>query len=200
MTIAPLLLLLPCLAAGAPAGGAATARPATAYRFDGFKLGDTYSQVMARKPYDGPCDNDPTDNQKRRFMVYGGLPCRGSTFPESTTVMFFVRMGAPRSYAEPIQAFGFLHGQYFRKRSDFPIHPGDTVAQAIKVFGTALGTMTIQRKRAALTVHRFKGDVQVLASGTTVRGIVVGPMPTDPANEQWRDVMQMYDRYTPQAP
>ena len=43
----------------------------------------------------------------------------------------------------------------------------------------------------------FAGDVYVLCIGRKIIGFVMGPMPPDPENEQWRGLMQMYDRYTP---
>ena len=66
-------------------------RDASSYKFDGFKLGSSYfTEVMSRPPYENPCDDDPVDNESRRCMIYGALPCRGRSFPEHTTVIFFL--------------------------------------------------------------------------------------------------------------
>ncbi len=67
---------------------------------------------MKRAPYKSPCDNDPIDKRKRRFMVYGALPCRNRTFPQQTTVMFYLRHSKTDRYNQPIQAFAYLHGSY----------------------------------------------------------------------------------------
>ena len=32
-------------------------RNARSYKFDGFKLGDSYSKLLKRAPYSRPCDN-----------------------------------------------------------------------------------------------------------------------------------------------
>jgi hypothetical protein len=36
-----------------------------------------------------------------------------------------------------------------------------------------------------------------LADGETNVGVVFGSMPDDPQNEQWRGLLQMYQRYAP---
>ena len=168
------------------------------YAFDGFALGDNYAEkAMSRAPYDGPCDNDPIDNRARRFMVYGGLPCRERVFPEKTTVMFYLKFSETDEYAQPIEAFAWLYGGYFNGRTDFPLRPGDSLEAAKKKLGAPSGTFAISRKKSRLTVHVFAGDVYVLCIGRKIIGFVVGPMPPDPENEQWRGLMQMYDRYTP---
>jgi hypothetical protein len=45
-------------------------------------------------------------------------------------------------------------------------------------------------------VQRHPGDVWSLAEDGSVVGFVVGPMPEDPESEQWRGLMQMFERYT----
>ena len=171
----------------------------TGFTFDGFKLGDRYeSKVTARAPYNAPCDNDPIDNRSRRFMVYGALPCRGRTFPEQTTVMFYLAMnpeGASK-YEQPIVAFAWLGGGYFKSRSTFPLAPGEPKARAREVFGAALQTFDIAWKRWTLAVSRHKNDIYSIENGDNLAGFVVGPMPDDPQNEQWRGLGQMWGRYT----
>jgi hypothetical protein len=182
------------------AAPAAEARPARSYTFDGFKLGDDYAKkAMARAPYNEPCDNDPIDNRIRRFMVYGAEPCRGRSFPDKTTVMFYLAFSDADKYGQPIQAFAYLHGSYFNKRSSFPVKPGQSLAQAQRSLGKAKTSFDISRKKYVLTVHRFAGDVHVLApkDGQKIVGFVFGQMPDDATNEQWRGLMQMYQRYTP---
>jgi len=194
LSVAVLLLgLLP-----APTGDAAPRKRAADFTFDGFKLGDEYAaKAMARAPYDQPCDNDPIDHRARRFMVYGAKPCRGRTFPDQTTVMFYLRFSRERPYAQPIEAFAWLHGRYFDARSTFPLKPGDPLDRARKTLGEPRASFALERKGERLTVHPFPGDVFVVARGTRIVGFVVGPMPADPQSEQWRGLMQMYVRYTP---
>ena len=195
---------LACLAAAAVLGGtiASAGTPpkrAADYTFDGFRLGDEYAaKVMSRAPYDNPCDDDPIDNNARRFMVYGALPCRDRTFPDKTSVMFYLRFSEEKPLQQPILAFAYLYGSYFDSRTDFPLRPGTTLDRARQVLGKAGASFPIERKRTTLTVHPFPGDVYVVAKGAKVVGFVLGPMPADPGSEQWRGLMQMYVRYTPQ--
>lgn len=171
---------------------------ASKLRFDGFKLGDSYGPLMQRAPYNAACDNDPIDHETRRFMVYGALPCRQRSFPQQTTVMFYLAFSRVARYNQPILAFAYLHGSYFDKRTNFPLKPGDPLKKAWRYFSKrARKTFTIARKRWTLTVHRFPGQIYLLTRGETIVGFVFGPMPDDPQNEQWRGLMQMYQRYTP---
>ena len=173
-------------------------KPTAAYEFDGFKLGDNFAEkVMNRAPYDKPCDNDPIDNKTRRFMVYGALPCRDLTFPDKTTVMFYLKYSETERYAQSIEAFAFLHGTYFNDKNDFFIKPGDKLEDARAKFGAIVKSFQIKRKEYTLDVIQSAGDVYVLHNGKIVIGLVVGPMPDDPENEQWGGLMQMYQRYTP---
>lgn len=169
------------------------------YRFDGFRLGARYDTLRKRRPYKEPCDNDPIDKRRLRAMVYGALPCRGRVFPEQTTVVFYLPMNTPQTgrYRQPIRTLAFLHGSYFRKRSNFPVQPGDRLAKARKLFGRETQRFILSRKKSVLTAHGWRGTIWILAHGDVVRGVVVGPMPTSPMNEVWRVLIQMYDRYTP---
>jgi hypothetical protein len=190
--------LLGALIAANP-GAATPPKRAADFTFDGFRLGDEYAaKVMSRAPYDQPCDDDPIDKKARRFMVYGALPCRDRTFPDKTTVMFYLRFSEEKPLQQPIEAFAWLYGSYFNSRTDFPLKPGTPLARARQAFGKPGATFDIERKRTKLTVHPFAGDVYVVAKGDRIVGFVVGPMPTDPGSEQWRGLMQMYVRYTPQ--
>ena len=168
------------------------------YTFDGFKLGDNYAEkVMSRAPYDKPCDNDPIDDKARRFMVYGGLPCRDLTFPNKTTVVFYLRYSDTDKYAQPIEAFAFLGGDYFSDKTDHFITIGDKADETMTRFGVLIRTFEIKRKDLTLGVHQSAGNVYALFKDNIVVGVVIGPMPKDPENEQWRGLMQMYQRYTP---
>ncbi|MCA9524618.1 MAG: hypothetical protein KC609_26810 [Myxococcales bacterium] len=179
----------------------AASRPkfkARTLRFDGFKLGDRYTALLRRAPYDQPCDNDPIDKRSRRFMVYGGLSCRGRSFPGQTTVMLYLAFSSQNRYDQPIVAFAYLHGHYFDKKTNFPLKPGDPLSKAWRYFSPrGQHPFTIARKGLTLTVHPQPGQIYIVTRGTRIVGFVFGPMPSNPTNEQWRGLMQMYQRYTP---
>src|SRR5262245_5268111 len=200
----PTILLVVLLAACAPsapadsAAGKPAARDARGYTFDGFKLGDRYaSKVMSRPPYHEPCDNDPIDKSARRFMVYGALPCRKRTFPEATTVAFYLAFaeGSYR-YEQPIEAFAWLGGGYFATRSNFPLRTGQPASAATEVLGAPIASFGLERNGQNVTVQRHPGEVWSIADGGVLVGFVVGPMPAAPESEQWSGLMQMYERYT----
>ena len=170
------------------------------YKWDGFKLGDNYAEkVMNRSPYDQPCDNDPIDNKTRRFMVYGAEPCRDRTFPDKTTVMFYLKFSEKDRYSQPIEAFAYLNGSYFHDKTNFYLSPGDKLEEARAKINAIVKNFRIKRKEYVLDVIQSAGDVYVLHNGKVVVGLVIGPMPEDPENEQWRGLMQMYQRYTPKV-
>lgn len=173
-------------------------RLARRYTFDGFKLGAIYgTDVMARPPYSEPCDNDPIDRKARRFMVYGATPCRGRAFPEATTVVFFLRFAdGPEEYNQPIEAFAWLGGGYFSSRSDFPARIGQRLAEVNEALGTPLGTFDLGKRGESLTVQQHPGDTYSILRDDVAVGFVAGSMPEDPENEQWRALLQMYERYT----
>lgn len=169
---------------------------ASDFTMDGFKLGDRFGQVMKRPPYDQPCDNDPIDDRARRFMVYGALPCRERSFPEGTTVAFYIRYSDADRYAQPIEAFAWLGGDYFATRSDFPLKTGVDRARADAALGESDELFELRRSDHRLVVRGHPGPIYSLADGETIVGYVLGPMPADGDNEQWRGLMQMYVRYT----
>lgn len=187
------------LLASAPSAEARR-KSARQYRFDGFRVGDNFGKVFGRAPYSTPCDDDPVDKRRMRAMVYGALPCRSRVFPQKTTVVLLLKNGRPTGhrYSLPIVALAYIHGRYFKKRSNFPIHPGDRLSKARRKLGRVLGKLVLRvRRRPSMTAHRFAGDIHILTEGTLVRGVVVGKMPRDPKNEQWRVITQMVRRYTP---
>jgi hypothetical protein len=185
--------------ASAPAAG--TWRGAAAAVFDGFRLGSRYgSEVMTRDPYKQPCDDDPIDGKRRRFMVYGARPCRDRTFPEGTTVGFYLAYADSKSFDEPIEAFMWLGGNYFATRSDFPLKTGLPAAAAADALGAVTATFKVGEEDKALTVQKHPGDTYSVVEGGALVGFVIGPMPGDPENEQWRALHQMYFRYTKPKP
>ena len=172
------------------------AQPKKEYSFDGIRLGDNYAQVLSRAPYDKPCDDDAVDSGARRFMVYGAVPCRGNMFPEQTTVAFYLEFAEQQRFEQPIEAIAWLGGNYFKKRSTFPVGVGIPYAEARAALGADIGSKTISRKGDGLTVFEHPNHVYSLVDDGNVVGYVVGPMPGDGQNEQWRGLLEMYQRYT----
>jgi len=132
--------------------------------FDEFKLGDNYSEIMKRSPYSQPCDNGPIDDRNRRYIVYGALSCRDHSFPNETTVMFYLKYSDEDSYNQPIEAFGYLYGSYFNDKTNFPLKPGDDLGVAQKELGEEIHTFNILRKEYTLKVHQFKADIYVICN------------------------------------
>jgi len=196
----PSILLAGALLLTSAPSAEARRKSARQYRFDGFGVGDNFGKLFTRAPYNTPCDDDPVDKRRMRAMVYGGLPCRRKVFPQKTTVVLLLKNGRPTGhrYALPIVALAYIHGRYFKTRSNFPIHPGDRFKKARRKLGRVLGTLQLRiRRRPTMTVHRFAGNIHILTESTLVRGVVVGKMPRDPKNEQWRVITRMVRRYTP---
>ena len=144
-----------------------------------------------------PCDNDPIDNYARTFMIYGGKKCRYSKFPNNTTVMFYLRYSEKNKYSQPIEAIGYLVGSYFNDKTNFPLRPGDDINLAFEYFGKEVNAFKIGRNEENLMVHVFNNKIHVITVRKTIIGFVIGNMPSDPKNEQWRGLLQMYQRYTP---
>lgn len=168
------------------------------YSFDGFKIGARYSAAISGKaPYLKHCDDDPIDGKKARFMVFGALPCRKMTFPQQTTVMFYLHFAEDAALDQTIKAFGYMGGDYYKTRSDFPLSPGEPFVKAVTIFGPEKTSFLLKRKKFQLTVHSFPGDIYVLEHEQVIVGLVLGAMPDSAENEQWRGLMQMYHRYTP---
>ncbi len=197
---APAAIVLPPAEPAPSASSAVSARTFDAKHvaLDGIKLGDLYaSTVKTRKPYDEPCDDDAIDNDNRRFMIYGAKECRNRVFPEETTLAIYIAYAkGHEKFEQPVQAIAWLGGNYFATRSDFPMRVGDPVAKAQETFGASTKTFSVERKKQSFTVEQHAGDVYVIIDNAHIVGFVVGAMPDDPQNEQWRALMQAYVRYT----
>ena len=188
----------------APGAEPAALPQAHEYRFDGLKLGDLYATAAharpphARPPYDRPCDDEAVDHKTRRAVVYGARPCRGSAFPEGTSVVFFLPYVSEHQedwLRQPILAFGFLGGTYFHHRTSFPLRVGDPAART-RILGPVEATVSFPGYETTLRAERHPGDVYVLLDGDKVVGGLLGVMPAEPESEQWDVLLQMYERYT----
>jgi hypothetical protein len=185
---------------------APVAAPNGEYTFDGFELGTNFATVMARAPYDKPCDNDPVAKKSRRMMLYGSKPCRGNSFPEKTAVIFLLAFSEQDKYAQPIEALVWMGGSYYEKRSNFAAKTGSTVADVESKLGPSAKELTVEdgnlgrhgrrtNEGVTLTIRQHPKQVRSISDGDTVIGFVVGPMPDDAQNEQWRMIAQIYRRY-----
>ena len=169
----------------------------TQYTFDQFKIGDNYGDMMVRPPYNALCDNDPVDHKHRRCMVYGGEICRNNAFPNKTTVVFYVKYADENKYNQPIEAFAYLYGSYFNNKTNFPLKPGDDLKTAWKQFGKEINSFDISGQEHSLKIYHFSPHIYTVSNLNKIVGFVIGAMPSDPKNEQWSLLMQMYERYTP---
>ena len=194
------ILILACAAACYRSGDAPTApaappsEPAVARlptTFDGFAIGDSFAEVMAREPYAHPCDDDPIEDRRARAMVYGGRPCRSGAFPGETSVVFIIDHADDDDFARPIRAFGWM-GPYYDDKVKLPVPYGAPVSAAAAAFGKPSASFDLR----ALHVDQFRG-VTVLSDGGIVVGFAFGELPPDPERERWRTFDQMYRRYTP---
>jgi len=170
-------------------------RTATSFTFDGFQLGNDFAtKVMARAPYQHPCDDDPVANGAQRVVIYAGRECRGQTFPSSTTVVFFLAHAEGDSrFAQPIQAMAWMGGNYFEQnnRSDFPARLNQPVAAVDRILGQPARTFSL----GPATVRVHAGDIYSVALEGRVKVYIVGPMPDEPQAEQWEAVVEMYQEF-----
>ncbi|MBN1251014.1 MAG: hypothetical protein JXR51_04770 [Bacteroidales bacterium] len=181
------------------------------YTFDGFKIGDNFGKMMDKYPYNQFCDQDPIDNKTRRFMCYAPVEHGGRAFPDQTTVVLYLKYAQDNfnthiEYKQPIEAFAYLYGYYFNNKTDFSLKPSDDLNLAKKQFGEEIKTFDItspenpydeDSQEYTLKVYQFNGDIYIIADEDKIIGFVLGEMPSDPYNEQWLALMQMYSRYTP---
>ncbi len=155
---------------------------------------------MRRAPYAMPCDVDPVDKGRLTGVFYGAKPCRGRTFPGGTSVIAFLASSANHAMqlARPLRTLVWVGGRYFRTRTTFPIHVGDSAARARRLLGPARASFHIPSRRPPFVeVRRYRSDVHLLYVNGRVLGVALGPMPRDPTREPWRAVHHMIVRYTP---
>jgi len=195
------------------------------YSLDGIKIGDIYSTiVMSHAPYLSPCDDDLIDHGTRRAMFYAALPCRNQqTFPNNTSVVFFLKGDKHRPYHQPIEAIAFFGGTYFSHNTNFPLSPGDHLSKAFDLVGNPIPNRTLSWGKAEfdmtgypfniISAIPFPGDIYAVVgqsekdssaamkhlprkSDPKIIGIILGEMPQDTKNEQWDGLLAVYLRYT----
>jgi hypothetical protein len=170
-----------------------TRRTATDYTFDGFRLGaNLRTDVMSKAAYATPCDSDPIEGRKRTIVVYMGQECRGQTFPDNTTVLFYLPFAeGDASLAQPIQAMAWMGGSYFDSRSDFPARVGQRPAQVDSALGRPTSTFRLGGRRRFVTVREHTGDVFSVVYERRVVAFVVGQMPDNHEAESWEGLLEM---------
>jgi hypothetical protein len=170
------------------------------YAFDGIRIGSRFGrEVMTRPPYDTPCDIDPLDHRTGQIVVYAAQPCRNRTFPEGTSIAFYLPAGSGggEDLNVPIETIVWMGGGYFNTRSDFPLHTGEPVQRAEQMFGKPARTFRLADGERTLDVLAFpSGDLFAVAAGGTLVGFVVGKMPQDTENERWQGLLQLYYKLT----
>jgi hypothetical protein len=159
--------------------------------FDGFALGDSFGEVLAREPYRRPCDDDPIEDRRARAMVYAARPCHDVTFPGDTSAVFIIGYAPDDDFAQPIRAFGWM-GPYYDDKIRLPVRRGEPAARASAVLGAPAASFDLR----TLHVDQFRG-ITVLSDRGAIVGFAFGELPPDPQLERWRAFDQMYRRYTP---
>ncbi len=192
----------------APDGSASDAK---SVQLDGIRLGTSLATLMDRAPYDKPCDLDALPQLARSAVVYAGKPCHEQTFPEGTTVLFLLTYAEGDSatqLAQPIEAMAWLGGTYFDARSNLPVKIGakqpelDAALGAPAVsfqigteFETVTDTPDPKPVGDPLLAHHHGKDLWSLTRSGVAVGFVVGPMPQDAENEQWRSISRLFFHY-----
>ncbi len=167
------------------------------FRFDGFTLGDMFTDIIGRRPYTIPCGIRPVDNSQRRVVFYAARSCQNGRFPNGTSAVFFIPCQKAAPMSQPVRAFAYLGGDYFTDKTNFPLRPGDSLKRMRAFLGKATRRFQIRHESWILNVRGFKNNVYVLCSGEKVVGFAFGVMPRSPANEQWGVILRIWARYTP---
>jgi hypothetical protein len=106
----------------------ATAKSAAELRIDGFAIGTKFSDLMKRGAlYDKPCDLDRLQEVGRSAVVYAGKECHDQVFPDGTTLLLLLALGpgdgeigTDADLDQPIEAIGWIGGNYFSGKANFP--------------------------------------------------------------------------------
>lgn len=116
MTTAKLVSLALLLTACAPAPALPTWDAALV--FDGVKLGSPIGALLARAPYDTPCDVDPIDKKTATLFFWAGGPCREApAFPAATTLVIVTPRATDAARGEqPVTLVAWPSGSHRRYR------------------------------------------------------------------------------------
>lgn len=148
---------------------------------DGVKLGTPIGVLLARAPYDRPCDVDPVDHKRATLYFWAAGPCRQApAFPGRTSLVIVTPRGAdaPREQ-QPITLVAWAGGAYFDDKADLPIRIGDTAARALEVLGAPTATKhAIRFKDGQSSEERTLswGRVHAFASGQAIVALAVGDL------------------------
>ncbi|CAN5925329.1 hypothetical protein BH11MYX4_BH11MYX4_24480 [soil metagenome] len=147
--------------------------------FDGVKLGSPIGALLARAPYDTPCDVDPIDKKTATLFFWAGGRCREApAFPAATTLVILTPRATDAARGEqPVTLVAWAGGTYFDDRTSLPIRIGDAAEHARRLLGAPTATkqsddsstfswgsvhaLVIADKIAALAM----GDLDIKAGG-----------------------------------
>jgi hypothetical protein len=115
---------------------------ASALTVDGVKLGAPISALLARAPYDQPCDIDPVDKKKSTLYFWAPGECKKAPpFPGGTTLVIVTPRSSNAARAEqPMTLVAWAGGTYFDDKTNLPVHIGASSAQLEKALGTPTAT------------------------------------------------------------
>ncbi len=181
--------------------------PTADIQFDGHRLGDGYLEKFVTTPaYQNPCDIDPINDGKRSVVFFTGKPCKGKSFPQSTTVVMFTSgVFSEENPNPPVSAIAWMGGNYFDSHSNFPLTMGASEDLVVRTLGEALETQTVPGpENKSLIIRRHPENTFSLILGGKAVGYAVGELPPidleSEENEEWGGIAAGYFRFTPAPP
>jgi hypothetical protein len=166
---------------------------ASAFAFDGVRLGDPLARVQAKPAFAMPCDIDPIEDGKASLVVYAAASCR-STFAQGTSVILWTD---PPPGEQAVRVLAFLGGDYMSAHSSFPVHVGASEEETFAALGPPSASFQFEGDTWRLIVHKHPHNLySVVDRGVTV-GYVVGEMPGEDKSPRWRDLAKIYVKNTP---
>ncbi len=156
--------------------------PKRALELDGIALGDRLEGVLARSPYDQPCELDALEGQPRQIVIYDPEPCEGTSFPDATLLLLFVRR--PPS-GRTIETIAWIGGTYFSERSSFPLENGTPKGVLDAALGSPVRSFPLDGE-PTVTVWQHRPELHTFTRDGRAVGLVWGPMPAETRSNDWR--------------
>jgi hypothetical protein len=177
----------------------ATTPPDAAPTFDGAKLGSPIGTLLARAPYEKPCDIDPIDKKKATLFFWAAGPCREApAFPGGTTVVILTPHSTDAARAEqPVSLVAWAGGTYFDDKTSVPVRIGDTAEHARKL----LGAPTATKQGEAGTSFSW-GNVHALVIADRIVVLAMGDLDIKAEGERAETLDRLHHhhlRYTKRA-
>jgi hypothetical protein len=156
--------------------------------------------LLARAPYDHPCDIDPIEKKTATIFFWAAGPCRDAPgFPNETSLVVVTPRAAdtPRD-AQPITLVAWAGGVYFDDRTNLPIRIGDTVDHALGVLGgpkaTQLHVNLVNGKRTDLHLISW-ARVHVYAVDGRIVAIAMGELDIAAKGERAETLVRLYSHH-----